>query len=119
MFELYGWDGGVLLIIPLVIVVRFIITFFNPETMDEDKFFRLVPLFFLGYYLMRFASLVLTPNAWGYQNGEFVATAIEQNVTDSAELLLLEGVPVMITVTTMMTIIRIGYHYLEDGDGSS
>lgn len=114
MFELFGWAMAVLVIIPLVVLVLFISRFFKTLSMDTEDLMNFIPFLFLLYYIIKFINLALSAEAWGFIDGEFKATAVEGTVTDSAELLLLEGVPVMIVVFCVMTMIKILYHFSKE-----
>jgi len=114
MFDFYGLDITLVFFIPIIIALILITRFMDNANLTTERILNYIPYVFVISYLIQFASLALSRRAWGLEDGKFVAHTVEESTLDSAELLLLEGIPVVLFIITIVTIIRIAYMYNKE-----
>lgn len=78
---------------------------------------KFIPYGVMFYYIIRFTAYMFTAETWGMVGDEFIVASIRNSTLAMTDMLLMEGIPVTLTVLIGTTILRIAYEYIVEGEG--
>lgn len=78
---------------------------------------KFIPYAIIFYYIARFSTYILSAGAWGWTGEEFIVTPVRDSMRAMSELLLMEGIPVVLVIIFGTTTLRSAYVYITEGRG--
>ncbi len=129
MYGIPNWIMAIIILFPttIIVVIAFRLMKYvdimvraikNPSlNMDNAVLatFRVLPYLIMFYYIFQFSIHILEPSAWGWTGVEYNAVPVKNSARAMTELLLMEGIPVVLSTMMVSALIRAGYKYVVGG----